>query len=169
VISLPKRKKYWKREKKKVNKTKRGKKIIIYTDGSCDPNPGPGGWAALIIADDEEELLSGYDPQSTNNRMELMAAIQALKKIRNEEEIILYTDSQYVKKGITEWMDNWISRNWKRKGGVLANVDLWKELAKETNKHEIEWRWVKAHNGHHYNERVDRKARQMANSGRKKR
>ena len=148
---------------------RKDKTIIIYTDGSCDPNPGPGGWAALILFGDKEELLSGFDPQATNNRMELQAAIQGLKNIKTDESIILYTDSQYVRKGITEWMENWISRNWKRKGGALANVDLWKDLAKETEKHEIEWRWVKAHNGNRYNELVDRKARQMANSERKKR
>ena len=150
-----------------INK-REDKTVIIYTDGSCDPNPGPGGWAALILFDDKEELLSGFDPQSTNNRMELQAAIQGLRNLKTEGSIILYTDSQYVRKGITEWMENWVSRNWKRKGGALANVDLWKELAKETQNRGIEWRWVKAHNGNRYNELVDRKARQMAKSERKK-
>ena len=141
--------------------------IIIYTDGSCDTNPGPGGWAALIIMGGEEKMLCGSAAASTNNRMELKAAIEALKSIAAKNPIILYTDSQYLKKGVMEWMENWKSRNWKRKGGKLANVDLWKELSKETERHSIEWRWVKAHAGHKYNERVDRKARQLAFSVRK--
>jgi len=142
--------------------------IIIYTDGSCDPNPGPGGWAALIIMDGEEKMLNGSAVASTNNRMELKASIKALKSIKNKKPIILYTDSQYLKKGVTEWMENWKSRNWKRKGGKLANVDLWKELSKETEKHNITWRWVKAHAGNKYNEQVDRRAKQLAYAARKK-
>ena len=143
--------------------------IIIYTDGSCDPNPGPGGWAALVIMGDKEKMLYGSSAASTNNRMELKAAIKALKSIENKNPIILYTDSQYLKKGVMEWMENWKSRNWKRKGGKLANVDLWKELSKETEKHSITWRWVKAHAGDKYNEQVDRKAKQLAYMARKKR
>ena len=145
------------------------KPIIIYTDGSCDPNPGPGGWAALIIMDDEEKMLYGSAARSTNNRMELVAAIEALKSIEIKKPIILYTDSQYLKKGVMEWMENWKLRNWRRKGGKLANVDLWKELSKETGKHSITWRWVKAHTGNKYNEQVDRKAKQLAYMARKKR
>jgi ribonuclease HI len=143
--------------------------IIIYTDGSCDPNPGPGGWAALIIMDSEEKMLYGSAASSTNNRMELIAAIEALQSIEIKKPIILYTDSQYLKKGVMEWMENWKLRNWKRKGGKLANVDLWKELSKETEKHSITWRWVKAHAGDKYNEQVDRKAKQLAYKARKKR
>jgi ribonuclease HI len=143
--------------------------IIIYTDGSCDPNPGPGGWAALVIMDGKEKMLYGSSAVSTNNRMELKAAIKALKSIEIKKPIILYTDSQYLKKGVMEWMENWKSRNWKRKGGKLANVDLWKELSKETEKHSITWRWVKAHTGDKYNEQVDRKAKQLAYMARKKR
>jgi len=143
--------------------------IIIYTDGSCDPNPGPGGWAALIIMDSEEKMLYGSAASSTNNRMELIAAIEALQSIEIKKPIILYTDSQYLKKGVMEWMENWKLRNWKRKGGKLANVDLWKELSKETEKHSITWRWVKAHTGDKYNEQVDRKAKQLAYTARKKR
>ena len=141
--------------------------IIIYTDGSCDPNPGPGGWAALIIMDGKEKMLYGSAAASTNNRMELTAAIKALKSIETRKPIILYTDSQYLKKGVMEWMENWKSRNWKRKGGKLANVDLWKELSRETKKHSINWQWVKAHSGNKYNEQVDRKAKQSAYSARK--
>ena len=143
--------------------------IIIYTDGSCDPNPGPGGWAALIIMDGEENMLYGSVAVSTNNRMELIAAIEALKSIKIKQPIILYTDSQYLKKGVMVWMENWKSRNWKRKGGKLANVDLWKELSKENEEHCIKWRWVKAHAGDRYNEQVDRKAKELAYTARKKR
>ena len=143
--------------------------IIIYTDGSCDPNPGPGGWAALIIMDGKEKMLYGSAAASTNNRMELKAAIKALQSIEIKKPIILYTDSQYLKKGVMEWMENWKSRNWKRKGGKLANVDLWKELSKETEKHNITWRWVKAHAGDKYNEQVDCRAKQSAYMARKKR
>jgi len=143
--------------------------IIIYTDGSCDPNPGPGGWAALVIMDGEGRMLYGSDAASTNNRMELKAAIEALKSIEIKKPIILYTDSQYLKKGVMEWMENWKLRNWKRKGGKLANVDLWKELSKEAEEHSITWQWVKAHAGDKYNEQVDRKAKQLAYMARKKR
>ena len=145
------------------------KPIIIYTDGSCDPNPGPGGWAALVIMDGKEKMLYGSSAVSTNNRMELKAAIKALKSIEIKKPIILYTDSQYLKKGVMEWMENWKSRNWKRKGGKLANVDLWKELSKETEKHNITWQWIKAHTGDKYNEQVDRKAKQLAYIAKKKR
>ncbi len=143
--------------------------IIIYTDGSCDPNPGPGGWAALVIMYGEENMLYGSVAATTNNRMELIAAIKALKSIEIRKPIVLFTDSQYLKKGVIEWMENWKSRNWKRKGGKLANVDLWKELSEETEKHSIKWQWVKAHMGNKYNEQVDRKAKQLAYSARKKR
>ena len=143
--------------------------IIIYTDGSCDPNPGPGGWAALIILDGEEKMLYGFAAASTNNRMELTAALEALKSIEINKPIIIYTDSQYLKKGVMEWMENWKSRNWKRKGGKLANVDLWQEISKETEKHRITWRWVKAHTGDKFNEQVDRMAKQLAYMARKKR
>ena len=143
--------------------------IIIYTDGSCDPNPGPGGWAALIIMDGEEKMLYGFAAASTNNRMELTAALEALKSIEINKPIIIYTDSQYLKKGVMEWMENWKSRNWKRKGGKLANVDLWQELSKETEKHRITWRWVKAHTGDKFNEQVDHMAKQLAYMARKKR
>ena len=143
--------------------------IIIYTDGSCDPNPGPGGWAALIINDGAERMVSGSAAKSTNNRMELQAAIEGLQSIENKRPIILYTDSQYLKKGVMEWMENWKSRNWKRKGGKLANVDLWKKLSREIETHCIKWRWVRAHSGDKNNERVDRKAKQLAYAERKKR
>ena len=120
----------------------------------------------MIIMDGDEKMLYGSAATSTNNRMELVAAIEALKSIEIRKPIILYTDSQYLKKGVMEWMENWKSRNWKRKGGKLANVDLWKKLSKETEKHSITWRWVKAHAGDKYNEQVDRKAKQLAYAAR---
>ena len=145
--------------------------IIVYTDGSCDPNPGPGGWAALIISGEKEEMISGSSISSTNNRMELTAAIEALRSLKNTSThpILLFTDSLYLKKGVMEWMDNWKARNWKRKGGKLANVDLWKQLSGEIENRPIKWQWVRAHAGTKNNEMVDRKARQMARSVLKKR
>ena len=133
--------------------------ITIYTDGSCDPNPGPGGWAAVIYFGDWEKVLSGGNPHTTNNRMELKAALEALRAVENSAEIALYTDSEYLKRGVTEWMPNWKARNWKRKKGKLANVDLWKSLDAAIEKHRISWHWVRGHAGHPKNERVDRLAR----------
>jgi len=139
--------------------------IEIYTDGSCDPNPGPGGWAALIIKNGEEKMIHGSEDHSTNNRMELTAALEAMQSINHGSKIRIHTDSQYLKKGVTEWMANWKARNWKRKGGKLANVDLWKRLSEEIEGREIEWKWVKAHAGNPYNTRVDMKARAIARKG----
>ncbi len=134
-------------------------KVIIYTDGACHHNPGPGGWAALIVYGKHEKTLSGGERDTTNNRMELRAAIEALKTLKEPCQVDLYTDSEYLKKGVTEWMPAWKQRNWKRKGGVLANVDLWKQLDKEISQHEIDWHWVRGHAGNSMNERVDQLAR----------
>ena len=142
--------------------------IHIYTDGSCDPNPGPGGWAALIIADGEQQMISGSVAEATNNRMELLAALEAIRTQKNGSRIIVHTDSQYLKKGITEWMDDWKLRNWKRKGGKLANVDLWKALSKEIERFELYWVWVRGHAGDRFNEKVDREARIRAFQAKKK-
>ncbi len=98
--------------------------VTIYTDGACDPNPGPGGWAALLIYNKREQTLAGSDPHTTNNRMELTAAIEALKALKKPSQVEFYTDSQYLRLGITDWIPNWRARNWRRKGGKLANVDL---------------------------------------------
>ena len=144
-----------------IKEDKGDRLVKVYTDGSCSPNPGPGGWAALIIDSKDERILKGFHPSSTNNRMELTAALSALQKINRKKVVFLYTDSEYLRKGITEWIDNWIARNWKRKGGKLANVDLWKALASEIKNRDITWNWVKAHNGEIYNERVDKIARSM--------
>lgn len=139
--------------------------VEIYTDGSCEPNPGPGGWAAIIVDGGVSTELKGSSPDSTNNRMELTAALEALRKVDKRKRIIIYTDSQYLQKGITEWMKRWKERNWKRKGGALANSDLWKSLSVEIEGREIIWKWIKGHAGHPFNERVDRMARSMIGRG----
>ncbi len=135
-------------------------KIIIYTDGSCEPNPGPGGWAAVMLVNGQEKTLTGSAADTTNNRMELTAALEALRALKQPAQIELYTDSEYLKRGITEWMPNWKKRNWKRKGGKLANVDLWQALDAELGRHTLHWHWVKGHAGHPGNERADRLAHQ---------
>lgn len=137
---------------------------VIYTDGSCQPNPGPGGWAAIIIEDGRERILKGGNEYSTNNRMELTAALNAIKTIPKNKEIVIFTDSQYLKNGIEKWIENWKMRHWKRKGGVLANVDLWKQLSDEIVEREIIWKWVKGHSGNQFNERVDRLAKEEMQS-----
>lgn len=133
--------------------------VTIYTDGACDPNPGPGGWAALLLFDSQEKILTGSEIETTNNRMELTAAIQALKALKKPNQVDFYTDSQYLKRGITEWMPNWRARNWRRKGGKLANVDLWQALDEAIQTHQISWHWVKGHAGDRQNQRVDHLAR----------
>ncbi len=133
--------------------------VTIYTDGACDPNPGPGGWAALLLFDSQEQILTGSEVETTNNRMELTAAIQALKALKKPSQVDFYTDSQYLKRGITEWMPNWRARNWRRKGGKLANVDLWQALDEAIQTHQISWHWVKGHAGDRQNQRVDHLAR----------
>ena len=134
--------------------------VKIYTDGSCEPNPGAGGWAALLLYPDKQIPLSGAEADTTNNRMELTAAVQALRALPERSRVQMYTDSVYLKKGITEWMPNWRARNWRRKGGKLANVDLWKALDKALKTHQVSWQWVKAHASNKYNNQVDKLARQ---------
>lgn len=134
-------------------------KVSIYTDGSCDVNPGPGGWAALLRWNDREEELSGHASETTNNRMELSAALHALEALKEGSQVSLFTDSEYLKRGISEWLPNWRARGWKRKKGKLANADLWKALDRAIQPHEIDWNWVKGHAGHRDNQRVDRMAR----------
>ncbi len=130
--------------------------IIVYTDGGCDPNPGPGGWAALILNGITRREISGAEVKSTNNRMELTAAIEALRTIEGKSLITLYTDSQYLKKGIDEWMPRWLARNWRGTNGPIANQDLWQELLKVSGRHQVTWRWLRGHTGYPENERVDR-------------
>jgi len=133
--------------------------VEIFSDGSCEGNPGRGGWAALLRSGSKERELSGSEAHTTNNRMELTAALRALEALRLPSRVHFYTDSEYLRKGITEWLPGWQARGWKRKGGALANVDLWQALAQAITRHEIEWRWVRGHAGHAENERVDRLAR----------
>jgi ribonuclease HI len=133
--------------------------VTIYTDGACDPNPGPGGWAALLIFDSSEKTLTGSDAETTNNRMELTAAIQALEALKHPSQVNFYTDSQYLRRGITEWIPNWRARNWRRKGGKLANVDLWQAIDRVIQTHQISWNWVRGHAGDRNNQRVDYLAR----------
>lgn len=139
-------------------------KWIVYTDGSCLINPGPGGWAAIIKSPQGEKVLHSSEGMTTNNRMELTAALEAIRQIPAGSCIQLFTDSQYLKLGITEWLPGWKKRNWHRKGGTLANIDLWKALDSEVQKREIQWMWVKGHNGQKENERVDRLSRQAIRS-----
>ena len=132
------------------------KKIIIFTDGACRGNPGPGGWGALLRHDTTEKELYGAETLTTNNRMELLAAIEALRALKQASQVDLWTDSQYVQKGITEWMTNWKLRGWKTaKREPVKNVDLWQALDAEVVKHNVSWHWVKGHSGHIDNDRVD--------------
>jgi len=132
------------------------KHVMIFTDGACRGNPGPGGWGALLRYGKHEKKLWGAESETTNNRMELMAAIQALASLREPCRIELYTDSQYVQKGITEWMINWKKKNWKKSNNhPVKNADLWQMLDLEASRHQITWHWVKGHNGHLENELVD--------------
>ncbi len=134
--------------------------VVIYTDGACKPNPGPGGWAALLRFGDQEKELVGSDPQTTNNRMELTAAIQALSVLKRSCSVDLYTDSEYLRRGITEWLPGWRRRGWQRKDGALKNADLWQELDACISQHQVSWHWVRGHFGNEDNERVDHLARQ---------
>ncbi len=135
-------------------------KVTIYTDGACSGNPGPGGWGAVLIYGDKEKDLSGGDPSTTNNRMELTAAIKALSELKKPCHIDLYTDSNYVRQGITEWIHDWKKRGWKTSDKKpIKNTDLWQILEEAATRHEITWHWVKGHNGHPLNERADALAR----------
>jgi len=138
-------------------------KIIIYTDGSCLGNPGKGGWGALMFYKGHKKQISGSHPQTTNNRMEITAVIEALKTITKTITIEIYTDSKYVKDGINSWIYNWKKNNWKNsKKQAVKNADLWQELDNLVQKYKISWHWVKAHNGNEYNEIVDTIARNAA-------
>jgi len=136
--------------------------IDIYTDGACKGNPGPGGWGALLIYRGQEKELFGGEPMTTNNRMEMTAVIEALKCLKRPCRIVLYTDSQYVQKGISEWIKGWKARGWKTASKEpVKNADLWQQLDAARQPHDIDWRWVKGHAGHEFNERAD----QLANRG----
>jgi ribonuclease HI len=136
-------------------------KVEIYTDGACSGNPGPGGWGAVLIWGDTIKEIYGGEPVTTNNRMELMAAIQALETLKRPCKVELHTDSQYVKNGITQWINAWKARGWKTAGkDPVKNEDLWKRLDHARLRHDVHWRWIKGHAGHEHNERADALARQ---------
>lgn len=133
--------------------------VIIYTDGGCKPNPGPGGWAALLMHGDHKKELSGGHPQTTNNQMELTAAIEALEALKFPCAVTLYTDSEYLKRGISEWLPRWVQNGWKTAGREpVKNQDLWRRLFDATQSHDITWKWVEGHAGNPFNERVDQLA-----------
>ncbi len=136
-------------------------RVEIYTDGACSGNPGAGGWGALLRWKDVEKELSGAEENTTNNRMEMTAVIEALQALKRPCNITLYTDSKYVMNGINEWLPNWKKNNWKtaNKKTAVKNVDLWQKLDELIAQHEIRWVWVKGHNGNEDNERVDELAR----------
>ena len=138
-------------------------KLEIYTDGACLGNPGPGGWAALIIDNNQEKILSGNNEMTTNNRMELLAVIKALESINHHLEITIYTDSKYVINGITSWIKKWKTNDWKNSSKTpVKNIDLWKILDVSSQKKKIKWVWVKGHSGNTYNDKVDEIARNQA-------
>ena len=137
--------------------------IKIYTDGSCIGNPGPGGWAAIILNGDNKDIISGRKKNTTNNQMELMAAIKALVFFSKKQKIRIYTDSNYVKEGITNWIKIWEKNNWKTASKKkVKNIELWIKLNTLSNFHDIEWKWVKAHSGDPMNNMVDKLARKAA-------
>ena len=138
--------------------------IKIYTDGSCLKNPGNGGWAAIIFMNGKKIAIKGNKKNTTNNQMELMAAIEALKKIPTEQEVQIYTDSKYVKMGITEWINKWSQNNWKTSSKQkVKNLELWLKLNEISKKHKIKWFWVKGHAGDPINEQVDALSKKSAN------
>ena len=134
-------------------------KITIYTDGACRGNPGPGGWGAVLTSRDYEKTLKGFEHNTTNNRMELTAAIMALAAIKTSANVELFTDSTYVKNGITEWIAGWKAKNWRTSARkMVKNVDLWKDLDEMSARHEVEWKWVRGHSGDVGNELADQLA-----------
>jgi ribonuclease HI len=141
-------------------------KYIIYTDGACSGNPGPGGWGAIILDEKKHQInLSGREKSTTNNRMEIMAPLMALKKIKKSSEIIIYTDSTYLKNGITIWIKNWKKNGWKNASKKpVKNKDLWVALDKAAEKKLIFWKWVKAHAGNKFNELADKLATEAINN-----
>jgi len=135
--------------------------VEIFTDGACSGNPGPGGWGALLRWQGTERELSGAEPATTNNRMEMMAAIMALESLKRGVTVKLYTDSTYVRDGITKWLPSWKRRNWRTaENKPVKNIDLWQRLEAALGEHKIEWHWVRGHSGHVENERVDLLARE---------
>ncbi|GAC85174.1 ribonuclease HI [Gordonia paraffinivorans] len=139
--------------------------VEISTDGACLGNPGPGGWGAVLRYKDKEKRISGSDPDTTNNKMELTAAIEGLAALTRPSRVIIYTDSTYVRNGITKWVAGWQANGWKTKDKKpVKNADLWRRLIEEEQRHQVEWRWVKGHAGDHYNEIADELATTAAKS-----
>jgi len=138
-----------------------GEPIVIYTDGACSGNPGPGGWGAILTCGDKCKEISGGEPDTTNNRMELMAAISALEALKRPSRVELHTDSSYLKNGITGWINRWKANGWRTADKKpVKNVELWQRLDEAQARHEIDWRWVRGHAGHPENERADELARE---------
>jgi ribonuclease HI len=132
------------------------KKVIIYSDGSCEGNPGPGGYAAIIEKDGSRREISGAEPNTTNNRMEMEAVIQALESLAESSQVHVVTDSQYVVLGMTRWIHAWQRKGWKTaSGGSVKNRDLWEKLREQARRHQVSWEWIRGHSGHEENERVD--------------
>jgi ribonuclease HI len=145
--------------------TMAGTAVTIFTDGSCLSNPGPGGWAAILRWRDNEREISGSEPDTTNNRMELLAAIMALNALTRPMQVKLHTDSRYVMNGVQDWMPRWKANGWKTANKKpVANQDLWQQLDAAVNRHTIDWHWVKGHAGDEFNERCDQLARSAAES-----
>ncbi len=141
--------------------------VEIFSDGACSGNPGPGGWGTILRFGGHEKELSGFDPETTNNRMELTGAIAGLEALSRPCRVELTTDSEYVKKGMTEWIDGWVKRGWKNsQKKPVANRDLWERLLELTQQHQVEWHWVRGHDGHEENERCDALARAAIDAGR---
>ncbi|MFZ4125063.1 MAG: ribonuclease HI [Rickettsiales bacterium] len=142
------------------------KHIKIYTDGACSGNPGPGGWGALLVYGETEKEIHGGEKDTTNNRMEMMAVIMALKHLKEPCKVDLYTDSKYVTQGMTEWVRTWKAKGWKTADKKpVKNVDLWQELERQAERHNVTWHWVKGHAGHAENERADALARSAITKG----
>ena len=138
------------------------KQVELFTDGACKGNPGPGGWGVLLRYGEREKTLYGGEQNTTNNRMELMAAIHVLTQLKEYCDVILTTDSQYVRKGITEWIHQWKRNNWKTAAKkAVKNADLWQLLDEQTTRHHVKWQWIKGHSGHRENEMAD----ELANRG----
>lgn len=134
--------------------------VYIFTDGACSPNPGDGGWAALLRYGKVEKLLSGGEPNTTNNRMELQAAISGLAALHRSCHVVITTDSNYVRQGILQWLPGWKKKRWRTHSGqAVKNQDLWQYLSEQIQRHTVDWQWVKAHSGHEDNERVDQAAK----------
>lgn len=144
-----------------AGKTGKAGRVAIHTDGACSGNPGPGGWGVLLEYGDREKELCGGEAQTTNNRMELRAAIEALSALNRSCPADLYTDSQYVRQGITQWIHNWKRNGWRTAARKpVKNAELWKALDEELQRHDVKWHWIKGHAGHDGNERADILARQ---------